>query len=112
MPIGREEGETYLKDLFDSLDAKPELVDIALGLLQKVGEASATYTGHEILGRPGDYKPLIVEGDYLYHQRLLDQENRVAESLRRRLAASPRAIDPSKIETAIQDVLEHPAVNW
>ncbi len=76
----------------------------------QVGPASATCTGHEILGRPGDYKPLIVEGDYLYHQRLLDQENRVAESLRRRLAASPRAIDPSKIETAIQDVLEHPAV--
>ncbi len=35
LPIGREGGEPYLKDLFASLDAKPELAGVALGLFQK-----------------------------------------------------------------------------
>jgi exodeoxyribonuclease V alpha subunit len=111
MPIGQEEGIPYLRELFDSLDAKPELVQVAIEILNQVGQANEEYVGHEILGGPGDYKPLIVEGDFLYHQRLLDQENRVAESLGQHFALSPKVRDESQIESAVQDVLQHPTVS-
>ena len=110
LPIGGEAGKSYLKDLFDTLGAKPELADTVLDLLHRAQQTEGTYTGNEILGRPGDYKPLILEGEFLYHQRLLDQENRVAERLSDRLEASTLAVDESQLDTAFGNVLNQAAV--
>ena len=42
-----------------------------------------------LVGRPGDYRPLIVDGDFLYHERDLRLEQRLADALAARLAAPP-----------------------
>jgi exodeoxyribonuclease V alpha subunit len=42
-----------------------------------------------LVGRPGDYRPLIVDGDFLYHERDLRLEQHLAEALAARLTAPP-----------------------
>jgi exodeoxyribonuclease V alpha subunit len=46
-----------------------------------------------VLGRPGDYRPLLLDGDYLYHQRTLHFEDRLGKALGRRLSAPPLPVD-------------------
>jgi exodeoxyribonuclease V alpha subunit len=49
------------------------------------------------VGRPGDYRPFIVDGEFLYHERDLRLEQRLADALRPRLTrpdATAAAIDP------------------
>ena len=42
-----------------------------------------------LVGGPGDYRPLIVDGDFLYQERDLRLEQRLADALAARLAAPP-----------------------
>lgn len=46
----------------------------------------------EIVGARGEYKPFIVDGGCLYHQRVLTVEERLAAALRGRLQAAPAAL--------------------
>ena len=49
-----------------------------------------------LLGRPGDHRPFIVDGPFLYQERDLRLEERLADALAARLAAPPFAIaDPA-----------------
>ena len=41
------------------------------------------------VGRPGDYRPLIIDGDFLYQERDLRLEQRLADAIAARLAAAP-----------------------
>ncbi len=107
LPIG--ESET-LRNVIQSLGADEDLADLALDLLAKAAKSKTDFKGHEILGRPGDYKPLILDGDYLYHQRLLVQEERVAGSLAQRLHAADIEIDKEQLETSLRKVLDKPAL--
>lgn len=56
-----------------------------------------------ILGRPGEYKPLILEGPWLYHQRTLHHEIGLVEALFKRDAASLAELDGR--DAAIEDVV-------
>ncbi len=48
-----------------------------------------------LVGAPGDYKPLIVEDDAIYHQRMLHYEEELVEALSRRLTEQvPGVLDP------------------
>jgi len=42
-----------------------------------------------LIGRPGDYRPLIIDGDFLYQERDLRLEQRLADALAARLTAPP-----------------------
>ena len=42
-----------------------------------------------LVGRPGDYRPFIVDGDFLYHERDLRLEQRLADALARAPGATP-----------------------
>jgi exodeoxyribonuclease V alpha subunit len=61
-----------------------------------------------VLGRPGEYVPLIVEGGYLYAQRMLFYEDRLSASLRARMTAPELEVPASKIEEALADLLARP----
>ena len=41
----------------------------------------------DFVGRPGDYRPFIVDGGFLYHERDLRLEQRLADGLVARLSA-------------------------
>jgi exodeoxyribonuclease V alpha subunit len=64
----------------------------------------------EVVGRPGDYKPLIVDGPRLYHQRVHRQETDLARRLKQRLEAKADRGDYMKILDALDRVLAHRAV--
>src|SRR5262245_25962525 len=48
------------------------------------------------VGQPGDYRPFIVDGRFLYHERDLRLEQRLADALRDRLAR-PEAATPAAV---------------
>jgi exodeoxyribonuclease V alpha subunit len=50
------------------------------------------------VGRPGDYKPFIVDGAFLYHERDLRLEQRLARALAVRLAAPEARPAPAAIQ--------------
>lgn len=106
LPIG--DGNDCLGDLFESLGAGDDLLPTAMELIAGIQSDQESYKAQEILGRPGDYKPLILDGDYLYHQRMLHQEEQVAAGLRERLTGIIEGINKEQIESAIQSVLEQP----
>lgn len=62
----------------------------------------------QVIGRPGDYRPLIVDGDHIYLQRLHRGEERFAETLARR-AKTAMAVDREAVRAAIEDVRARPA---
>lgn len=64
----------------------------------------------EIIGRPGDYKPLIVDGERLYHQRVHRQEVSLARNLKARLEAKTQRGAYMSILDALDRVLAHRAV--
>jgi exodeoxyribonuclease V alpha subunit len=58
-----------------------------------------------VLGAPGQYKPLILEGDYLYHQRTLHFEERLVAALARRLATPSFPLPPDDVSAVLGAVL-------
>ncbi|MBA2661923.1 MAG: exodeoxyribonuclease V subunit alpha [Bradymonadaceae bacterium] len=58
-----------------------------------------------IVGRTGEFKPLIVAGDYLYHQRMHHFETRLVEALKGRIARPPAALDAAHLSVALEEVL-------
>src|SRR5262245_40894 len=57
------------------------------------------------VGRPGDYRPFLVDGDFLYHERDLRLEQRLADALKPRLIrpdATAAAADLPKSSTKEQ----------
>jgi exodeoxyribonuclease V alpha subunit len=61
-----------------------------------------------VLGLPGDFAPLILDGLFLYQQRMLFYEDRLSSALGRRLHRKPPAIAAAKIKSALADLLERP----
>jgi exodeoxyribonuclease V alpha subunit len=56
----------------------------------------------ELVGAPGERKPLIVDGEFLYHERILACETRLAAAIRA-LAARPGP-DPQAVRAAVGEV--------
>jgi exodeoxyribonuclease V alpha subunit len=63
-----------------------------------------------LIGRPGDYKPLIIDDGRLYHQRVHQQEVSLARNLKARLEAKSDRSQYMKILDALDRVLAHRAV--
>jgi exodeoxyribonuclease V alpha subunit len=57
----------------------------------------------DVVGQPGDRRPFILDGGFLYQQRLLACEERLAAALRARRDGAPLASD-SEIEPALQAI--------
>jgi len=59
-----------------------------------------------IIGRAGEFKPLVVDGPYLYLQKMRHLEDRFVEAIRRRLDAAVPDWSEEDSERALRDVLE------
>jgi exodeoxyribonuclease V alpha subunit len=78
-----------------------ELVDLIETMIDS-GQAST------IIGRAGEFKPLIVDGPYLYTQKMRHLEDRFVEVLGRRLDTAIRSWSEEDSEEALRDVLARP----
>ena len=103
LPLDAAGRARFLQPLYLALGGSDAELERAIALL---GDSALA----QIVGRPGDYKPLVVDGSWLYHQRILASEERLVEALQARLkgTATPRA--PAPIDAALADVLARPAV--
>jgi exodeoxyribonuclease V alpha subunit len=73
------------------------LVERALAILRD-GRAA------ELVGDGDDYLPLVVDGDYLYHQRMLAAERSLLDQLLERLEADAPVVDDRELTAAIAAV--------
>ena len=71
------------------------------------GKRAQREAAGSILGEGDDFKPLILEGGYLYLHRLRACEQRLSERLRARMEARPPP--PDGLASALAAVLERPA---
>lgn len=78
-------------------------VTLADGLIHEGRVAS-------IVGGPGAFKPLIVDGPYLYLQKLRALEERFADVLRRRIEEDNAGWPEAEVAAAVLDVEGRPAV--
>ena len=64
-----------------------------------------------LFGRPGERRPLILEGPYLVHERLRAVEERLARRLSERIASALEVEGTGRAdaESALQTLREHPA---
>ncbi len=60
----------------------------------------------DLIGAPGEYKPMILEDGALYQQRMHHHELGLVERLAARLSAPTRELDAEQVEQALDDVLE------
>ena len=63
-----------------------------------------------IVGGPEDFKPLIVDGPYLYLQKMRALEERFADALRRRIEGDDAGWPEAEVSAAVRDVEGRPAV--
>lgn len=72
--------------------------DVLLPFSTVMGDAESTLAAAkaalshaiDLVGQPGDFRPLIVEGDWLYHHRTHTYETRLVAHLRALLASPPQ----------------------
>lgn len=74
----------------------------------KISECPDATGLSDILGRPGDYRPLIIDQQYLYMQKIHALETRVAELLQERIDSPLEEKLDSDLESAVQAVFNHP----
>jgi exodeoxyribonuclease V alpha subunit len=65
-----------------------------------------------LVGRPGDYRPFIVDGDHLYHERDHRLEVRLAARLAPRLRAAEIAIAPADLRDALAAAADPAGRRW
>ncbi|MFO7952130.1 MAG: exodeoxyribonuclease V subunit alpha [Bacillota bacterium] len=119
-----EEG-SHLDRALDELQATSEERILVRKLLEKArktcGKDRGLETGKpglsEIFGTPDGYRPLIIDKDFLYMQKLHVLEGRVRKNLHDRITAAwPGQVKPGKreldqsLEEALQEVLASPPV--
>jgi exodeoxyribonuclease V alpha subunit len=103
-----EDGQApYLDSLAERLGLQPEK-RAALSSLLAQSRLPGGGPAHGVLGVSGDYTPLILDGAFLYQQRMLFYEDRLSKELGERLRRKPLAIAAAKIKTALGDLLARP----
>jgi exodeoxyribonuclease V alpha subunit len=103
LPIAGEH-HRHFEHLLQSMKASSTDVENINRLLADPGPASV------VIGRPGEYKPLLVDGEWLVHARLKHFEDRVIESFARRIEDA--ALSVPHADGVLDQILERaPTVN-
>ena len=111
---------THLERALDELQTSPEertAIDKLLGQAQNICSGSTDSALAAVFGGPGDYRPLIIDHDCLYIQKLHVLEARVGSILRRRIGDLPGSqttptgekLDPA-VKSALAEVFDSPPV--
>ncbi len=115
LPLTASGHLTNILSAFSAAKGEREAVAELIGKAHKAAEGANGSTLTDLFGPPGVYRPLIIDRDYLYTQRLHCLEKRVGSALRLRLTgdsvlpgAAITGIPESGFEKAFQEVLSHP----
>ncbi len=105
LPFGTKE-EGPLHDVLEELQVEPRLA----GPLFALADAGPPTEGplERLLGRRGDFKPLIHDGDAFCIQRLVHQEDQLGAHLMARLTRPPVERPLAGVAEALRDVLARP----
>jgi exodeoxyribonuclease V alpha subunit len=82
----------------------PDSFGVASDLLRRARSASAADPVVSVIGVPGDRKPLIVDGDWLYAERMHALEERFCARIRDRASRGGRALEGRALARAVAAV--------
>ena len=101
---------SYLGKLVKSLAAAAEIDDSPAALLRDIHRIAEATTLEYLVGRAGEYRPLVVSDGCVYQHRMLWCEDQLAHRLRDRLrAAAPAELpNPGDVDRAMAQVLARP----
>lgn len=110
LPLDTRVG-SYLGKLVKSLAAAAELDDSPSALLRDINRIAEATTLEYLVGRAGEYRPLILSDGCVYQHRMLWCEDQLAGRLRDRIAAggSVELPAPADVDAAVAEVLARPA---
>ena len=97
----------YLDTLAQRFGLAPEQ-RAAVATLLAAARAGGQNPAAGVLGVPGDYAPLILDGPFLYQQRMLFYEDRLSRALGARLRGEPPEVAGGEAGAAIADLLARP----
>jgi exodeoxyribonuclease V alpha subunit len=102
---------SYLGKLVKSLAAAAQLDDSPSALLRDINRIAEATTLEYLVGRAGEYRPLIMADGCVYQHRMLWCEDQLAARLRDRIGGSTSAELPGSddVDTAMAEVLARPA---
>src|SRR5690606_17463664 len=111
MPLLGDEGAAWLRQTLGELVATPA----EPGALEAtVGQVQALFAGGalpDLVGAPGERRPLILDQGWLYSQKLHAHEVSFVAAARARLAATPApAFAPERVDAALEAVRARPSV--
>ncbi len=102
VPIGTA-GAGVLADTLAALHVPPAIATRAFALLTM--PAAERGAAGSMLGGPGEFKPLLVDGEALCAQRMMAQEADLGARLRARLAQTLAPFDAGRVGAALADVI-------
>ncbi len=68
----------------------------------KLGKWLSSLKGEEVVGKPGEYRPLILDGSRLYLYRYWDYEKRLIDSLKARIANDPAEVNQGLLKDGLK----------
>lgn len=109
--VSMKRGSTRLplSELSETLSALYESEERAAEEALAIRALVASTRARAVIGRPGDYVPLIADGDHIYLQRLHHGEARFAETLANRVLSKTPLAAPENIRAALEDICARPA---
>ncbi len=91
-----------------ALAGMPTALRAAMAVLERVRAGAAADPLLQVIGRPGERKPLLLDGDWLYAERMYVLEERFSARIRERVAQAPAGRDPRALRRAVAAVTAGP----
>jgi exodeoxyribonuclease V alpha subunit len=86
----------------------PDGLRSALRVIERARAGDPSDPVLQVIGRPGDRKPLVMDGSWLYAERMYVLEERFSARIRERLAQPPALRDPRALRKAVAAVTGGP----
>ena len=68
----------------------------------KLNEWQMILNAEEVVGKPGEYRPLILDGSMIYLFRYWDYENKLMDSLKERAAHDADQVDQKRLQEGLK----------
>ena len=115
LPLDTTEGRDYITSVLriildtEGSESGPAwLPGTAESVMESIMGILSSRRASLFIGTPGEYKPLIYEAPYLYHQKMLHLEERFAISLRRLMDRKAPTHDPATFEDHLRALENKP----
>jgi exodeoxyribonuclease V alpha subunit len=97
------QGEGHIcLDLSSMAEKKIREEDPDSPVCPKLGQWLSILKEEEVVGKPGEYRPLVLDGSRLYLYRYWDYEKKLIENIRARITSDPAEVNQSLLQDGLK----------